>query len=52
MRPDITFAMGYIGRFMEDPREDHWVTVKQLLHYVKGTVDHGIIFPMTDGSRL
>ena len=23
MRPDIAFAVGYVGRFMEDPREDH-----------------------------
>ena len=22
-RPDIAFAMGYVSRFMEDPREDH-----------------------------
>ncbi|XP_066385099.1 secreted RxLR effector protein 161-like [Miscanthus floridulus] len=52
MRPDIAFAVGYISRFMKDPREDHWATVKQLLCYVKGTVDHGIIFPKTGRSRL
>ena len=23
MRPDIAFAVGYVSRFMEDPREDH-----------------------------
>ena len=39
MRLDIVFAMGYISCFMEDPREDHWVAVKRLLRYVKGTVD-------------
>ena len=22
-RSDIAFAVGYVGRFMEDPREDH-----------------------------
>ena len=22
-RPDIAFAMGYLSRFIEDPREDH-----------------------------
>ena len=38
-RPDIAFAMGYVSRFIEDPREDHWAAVKQLLHNVKGTVD-------------
>ena len=52
MRPDIAFVVGYVSRFMEDPREDHWVTVKRLLRYVKGTVDQGIIFPKTGRSRL
>ncbi|XP_066391893.1 secreted RxLR effector protein 161-like [Miscanthus floridulus] len=51
-RPDISFAVGYVSRFMEDPREDHWATVKRLVHYVKGTMDQGIIFPKNDGSRL
>ena len=26
--------------------------MKRLLRYVKGTVDHGIIFPKTSGSGL
>ncbi|XP_066316492.1 secreted RxLR effector protein 161-like [Miscanthus floridulus] len=51
-RPDIAFAMGHVSRFMEDPREDHWATVKRLLHYIKGTVDQEIVFPKTSGSRL
>ena len=28
-RPDIAFAMGYVSRFMEDPREDHWAAAIQ-----------------------
>ena len=51
-RPDIAFVVGYVSRFMEDPREDHWATVKRLLRYVKRTVDQGIIFPKTGRSRL
>ncbi|XP_066380227.1 uncharacterized mitochondrial protein AtMg00810-like [Miscanthus floridulus] len=38
-RPNIAFTVGYVSRFMEDPREDHWATVKRLLCYVKGTLD-------------
>ncbi|XP_066365215.1 secreted RxLR effector protein 161-like [Miscanthus floridulus] len=52
MRPDIAFTVGYVSCFREDPREDHWAVVKRLLLYVRGTVDHGIIFPKTGGSRL
>ena len=49
-RPDITFAVGYVSRFMEDPREDHWTAVKRLLRYVKGTLDQTIIFPKSGGK--
>ena len=52
MRPDIAFAVGYVSRFMKDPREDHWDVVKRLLRYVKGTVNQGIVFPKTGGSGL
>ena len=52
MRPHIAFAVGYVSRFIEDPREDHWAAVKRLLRYVKETVDRGIIFSKTGGSRL
>ena len=49
-RPDIAFAVGYVSRFMEDPREDHWSTVKRLLCYIKGTLDQAIIFPKSGGK--
>jgi hypothetical protein len=39
-RLDITFAVRYMIRFMEDPREDHWTAVKRLLHYIKATRRH------------
>jgi hypothetical protein len=49
-RPDIAFAVRYVSRFMEDPREDHWTAVKRLLRYVKGTLDQAIIFPKHGGK--
>ena len=48
----ITFVVGYVSHFMEDPREDHSAVVKRLLRYVKGMVDQGIIFLKIDGSGL
>ena len=49
-RPDIAFAVGYVSRFMEDPREDYWSAVKRLLCYVKGTLDQAIIFSKSGGK--
>ena len=49
-RPDITFTVGYVSWFMEDPRENHWIAVKRLLRYVKGAVDQGIVFPKIGGE--
>ena len=51
-RPDIGFAVGYLSRFMADPREDHAVAVKRLLRYVAGTIDHGIIYPRRKEKTL
>lgn len=30
---------------MEDPHEEHWMAVKRLLCYIKGTFDQAIVFP-------
>jgi hypothetical protein len=43
-RPDIAFAMGYVSRFLEEPREDHRAAVKHLLRYIAGTQDHGVFY--------
>jgi hypothetical protein len=35
--PDLTFLVGFVSRFMEEPREDHFASVKRILCYVVGT---------------
>uniref|UniRef100_A0AAV1V9B0 Reverse transcriptase Ty1/copia-type domain-containing protein n=1 Tax=Peronospora matthiolae TaxID=2874970 RepID=A0AAV1V9B0_9STRA len=40
-RPDISFAVGYVSRFMENPQEEHWVAVKRIFRYLQGTKMHG-----------
>lgn len=49
---NILFAVGYVSRFMEDPRVDHWAAVKHLLRYIKGMTGRGVIFPKTGRARL
>ena len=41
-RPDISFSVGYVSRFMEAPTEEHQAAVKRILRYVAGTAALGI----------
>jgi hypothetical protein len=43
-RPDLAFAVGYVSRFLEEPREDHLMAVKHILRYVDGTKNWGLWF--------
>lgn len=43
-RPDITFSVSYVSRFMEKPSEIHVTAVKRIMKYLRGTSDYGILF--------
>lgn len=41
-RPDISYVMGVVSKFMQEPHELHWKAAKRILHYVQGTHSYGI----------
>lgn len=43
-RPDISYAVGEVSRFLERPSSSHVVAVKRIMRYLKGTVDNGIVY--------
>ena len=43
-RLDISFGVGLLSRFMEEPRESHWQAAKRILSCVKGTMNDGILY--------
>lgn len=43
-RPDIAHAVGVVSRFMANPGEEHWKTVKWLLRYLKGTSNTSLCY--------
>ena len=51
-RPDIAFAVNKVCQFMHAPTENHWVDVKRILRYLKGTLNLGLLFRHNTGSRL
>ena len=33
-RPDITYAIGVLGRYQSNPKVDHWKATKKVMHYL------------------
>lgn len=51
-RPDISFAVGQISQFCENPGADHWSAVRRILAYLKGTMDYGIRYGSTKNELI
>ena len=41
-RPDLSYEVGVVSRFMKEPHELHWKAAKHILRYVQGTITFGI----------
>eukprot|EP00253_Pinus_taeda_P003631 PITA_03631 len=39
---DLSFDVGLIAQFMQNPHESHWKVAKRILCYVRGTIQFGI----------
>lgn len=44
-RPNITYGVGLISRYMEEPKTSHYVAAKRILRYIQGTLDFGLLIP-------
>ncbi|CAN6701669.1 unnamed protein product [Malus baccata var. baccata] len=43
-RPDIAYSVNQVCQFMQAPLDSHFVAVKRILRYLKGTLGWGICF--------
>jgi hypothetical protein len=50
-RPDIAHAVGQAARFCSNPGKKHWVAVKLIMRYVKGTTNNGIHYSKQDRNQ-
>ena len=51
-RPDIVYGVGLLSRYMERPKESHWVAAKRILRYIKGTIDLGLFYGYGNEAKL
>jgi hypothetical protein len=49
-RSDLAFSVGYVSQFMQRPTTEHQQTVKRIIRYVAGTLDHGLYYPRCLGE--
>ena len=51
-RPDICYAVSALSQFMSSSKHNHWIAVKHILRYLKGTQDYGLRYTSGGGVLL
>ncbi|KAG7565310.1 Integrase catalytic core [Arabidopsis suecica] len=51
-RPDLSFCVGVLSRYMQEPKESHGAALKHVLRYLEGTKGYGLVFERKTELRL
>ncbi|XP_022024909.1 uncharacterized mitochondrial protein AtMg00810-like [Helianthus annuus] len=51
-RPDISYAVQQICMHMHTPKTGHWLALKRIIRYIKGTVSFGLTLGPTGSKSL
>jgi hypothetical protein len=51
-RPDLTYSVCLVARFMERPTEMHFAAIKRILRYLKGTLGYGVMYKHDAGMKF
>lgn len=51
-RSDLSYAVSSVSQFLHAPIEDHFLAVKCILRYVKGTIHFGLSFTKQSDSSI
>ena len=43
-RPDVSYALSMTSRFQQNPGDDHWIAVKNILKYLRRTKDMFLVY--------
>ncbi|RVW16642.1 Retrovirus-related Pol polyprotein from transposon RE1 [Vitis vinifera] len=50
--PDISYAVGVMSRYMQNPKKPHLEAVQRILRHVKGTIDYGLLYKKGEDCKL
>ena len=50
-RPEIAYAVNQAAQFSNSPKQQHWMAVKRILAYLRGTIDHGIRYGGVENKK-
>ena len=51
-RPDISFAVGMLGRYQSNPGMEHWKAAKKVMRYLQGTKDYMLTYRRSDNLEV
>lgn len=51
-RSDLAYSVGLVSRFMEKPNSQHMAAVKQILRYVRSTLNFGCCYERGEAGKL
>nr|GEX42470.1 ribonuclease H-like domain, reverse transcriptase, RNA-dependent DNA polymerase [Tanacetum cinerariifolium] len=51
-RPELSYFVGLLSHYMQEPKEQHMKAIKQVLRYVKGTKDYRITYKHNGGNTI
>ena len=51
-RPELSYSVNKVAQFMHSPQLHHWQSVKRILRYLAGTIDHGLLLHHQSSSFI
>ncbi|GJS53038.1 hypothetical protein Tco_0626400 [Tanacetum coccineum] len=51
-RPDISYAVSVVSRYLANPGKSHWEAVKWIMRCLLGTVNVGLVYGIDRGNHV
>ncbi|KAA0061434.1 putative mitochondrial protein [Cucumis melo var. makuwa] len=51
-RPDISYSVGVVSRYMSKPKKPHLEAVRRILRYLRGTTEYGLLYKKGQDCKL